>query len=123
MNRREALFSIMGGVTTSLLRAPLRAAESTRPKKTQLGIADFSYNIRLRSERQLRDPLSFLDHCHKVGAGGVQMNIGLRDEAYTRKLQHSAEEYGMFIEGSARLPAEKLDVERFLRYAAEYLNL
>jgi len=113
MNRRKFLFSIAGGVTTSLLRTPAHAAESTRPKKTQLGIDDFSYNIRLRAERQLGDPLTFLDYCHKVGAGGVQMNIGIRDEAYTRKLRRNSEEYGMFIEGSASLPRNQSNVEKF----------
>jgi len=113
MNRRKFLFSIAGGVTTSLLRTLAHAAESTRLKKTQLGIDDFSYNIRLRAEGQLRDPLNFLDHCHKVGAGGVQMNIGLRDEAYTRKLHHNVEAYDMFIEGSASLPRSQSDVEKF----------
>lgn len=113
MNRREFLFSIAGGVITSLLRVPSRAAESTTPKKTQMGIADYSYNIRLRAEQQLRDPLSFLDYCHKLGAGGVQMNIGIRDEAYTRKIQSCAEEYGMFIEGSASLSGSPSNIEKF----------
>jgi len=96
-----------------MLAAPAPPVESNKPKKTQLGIDDFSYNIRLRAEGQLRDPLNLLDHCHKVGAGGVQMNIGLRDEAYTRKLRRNAEEYGMFIEGSASLPRSQSDVEKF----------
>jgi len=96
-----------------MLRVPASPVESAKTKKTQLGIDDFSYNIRLRAERQLRDPLNFLDHCHKVGAGGVQMNIGLRDEAYNRKLYHNAEAYDMFIEGSASLPRSQSDVEKF----------
>lgn len=113
MNRRELLFSIAGGVAASLLKASAQALESSRPKRTKLGIADFSCNIRLRSERQLGDPLNFLDYCHRIGAGGVQMSIGIRDESYTGKLRSNAEEYGMFIEGSASLPAEKSDVQRF----------
>jgi len=117
MNRREVLLSIAAGIGASMLRAPARALGSARPKKTQLGIDDFSYNIRLRAERQLRDPLNFLDHCHQIGAGGVQMSIGIRDEAYTRKLRRNVEEYGMFIEGSATLPRSQSDVERFEKVA------
>jgi sugar phosphate isomerase/epimerase len=90
-----------------------------RAGKARLGIADFSYNIRLRAERsgrvkgRLADPVSFLDHCHKVGAGGVQMNIGVRDEVYTRKLRENAEAYDMFVEGSTSLPRDRSDVEGF----------
>jgi len=119
MNRREILFSIASGLATAVLSAGTRALGSTRPKKTQLGIADFSYHIRLAAERsgrikgQLDDPLNFLDHCHRVGAGGVQMNMGIRDEAYTAALRRNAERYGMFIEGSAGLPGSPSDVERF----------
>jgi sugar phosphate isomerase/epimerase len=87
--------------------------------KARLGIADFSYNVRLRAERsgrvkgRLADPVSFLDHCRKVGAGGVQMNIGVRDEVYTRKLRENADAYDMFIEGSTSLPCDLSDVEAF----------
>jgi len=41
------------------------------------------------------------------------MNIGLRDQTYTGKLRRNAEEYGMFIEGSASLPRNQSDVEKF----------
>jgi sugar phosphate isomerase/epimerase len=62
---------------------------------------------------KLADPLNFLDHCHKVGAGGVQMDIGVRDEAYTRNLREKAQNYDMFIEGSASLPRDMSGVEKF----------
>jgi sugar phosphate isomerase/epimerase len=90
-----------------------------RSKRKRLGIAQFSYNIRLGAERsgrvkgQIADPLSFLDQCHKVGAGGVQTSIGIRDKEYVRKLRRKAEGYDMFIEGSAGLPRTELDIERF----------
>ncbi|GAF71739.1 unnamed protein product, partial [marine sediment metagenome] len=118
MNRRDMLFSMATGLAAFTLPEVARAYGGGT-KKARLGIADFSCNIRLRAERtgrmkgKLSDPLNFLDHCHNVGAGGVQMNIGIRDKVYTRKLRENAVTYDMFIEGSASLPRDQSDVERF----------
>jgi sugar phosphate isomerase/epimerase len=113
INRRQALFSIAGSLLTSVLGAPAQALRSASSGRKRLGIDTFSYNIRLRADRQLRDPLNFLEHCHQIGAGGVQMGIGVRDEAYIRKLRSNAEKYEMFIEGSEGLPRNQSDIERF----------
>ena len=119
MNRRDMLCSIAGGLAATTIVDLGRICGAEQAKRSRLGIADFSYNIRLRAERtgrmkgKLADPLNFLDHCHKVGAGGVQMNIGIRDKVYTRKLREKAETYDMFVEGSASLPRDQSGVERF----------
>jgi sugar phosphate isomerase/epimerase len=113
MNRREALYSIAGGIAASMLGPSVLAVGASTAKKSKMGIDTFSYHIRLRSDRQLRDPLNYLEHCHKIGAGGVQISIGLRDKAYVRKLRSNAEKYEMFIEGSEGLPRSRSDVERF----------
>ncbi len=119
MNRREILCSIAGGLAAATIGDLGKIYSAEQAKRYKLGIADFSYNIRLRAERtgrmkgKLADPLNFLDHCHKVGAGGIQMNIGIRDEVYTRKLREKAQNYDMFIEGSASLPRDTSGVEKF----------
>jgi sugar phosphate isomerase/epimerase len=119
MNRREVLYSIAGGLAAATIGDPGRIYGAEQAKRSRLGIADFSYNIRLRAERtgrmkgKLADPLNFLEHCHNVVTGGIQMNIGVRDEEYTRKLRDKAQNYDMFIEGSASLPRDMSGVERF----------
>lgn len=119
MNRRELLYSIAGGFAAATFGCTGRINGTEKVKKSRLGIADFSFNIRLRAERtgqmkgNLGDPLNFLDHCHNIGAGGIQMNIGVRDEAYARKIRQKTKKYGMFIEGSASLPHDKSGAERF----------
>ena len=119
MNRRELLCSIAGGLAAATIGDLGKVYGAEQDKRPHLGIADFSYNIRLRAERtgrmngNLKDPLKFLDHCHMIGAGGIQMNIGIRDEEYTRKLRENAQNYDMFIEGSASLPRDKSGVEKF----------
>jgi len=119
MNRREVLYSIAGGLAAATFGCAARISGTEKVKKSRLGIADFSFNIRLRAERagkikgNLGDPLNFLDHCHNIGAGGIQMNLGVRDQAYARKIRQKAEEYDMFIEGSVSLPRDNSGVEKF----------
>jgi len=119
MNRRELLYSIAGSFAAATIGGSCRIYDTEKVKKSWLGIADFSFNNRLRAERSgqmkgnLGDPLNFLDHCHNIGAGGIQMNIGVRDEAYIRKIRQKTEKYEMFIEGSASLPREMSGIEKF----------
>jgi len=119
MDRRDLIRSIAGGLTVAKFGDLTRLYGAGQGDKSRLGIAQFSYSARLRanravkSEKQLSEPLNFIDHCHKVGAGGVQMNLGIRDKNYTSKARRKAETYGMFVEGSVSLPKERSDVERF----------
>jgi len=119
MNRRELLYSIASGFAAATIGGTCRAYDTKKVKKPRLGIADFSFNNRLRAERtgktksNLGDPLNFLDYCHNIGAGGIQMNIGVRDEAYTHKIRQKTEKYEMFIEGSTSLPRDEFSVEKF----------
>ena len=119
MNRREMLFSIAGGLTAATAGNLTKVYAAGQTRKSRLGIADFSYNIRLKAERagrakrSLGDPLNFLEHCHNIGAGGIQMNIGTRDKDYIRKLRQKAEAFDMFIEGSTSLPKDRSDLKRF----------
>lgn len=119
MNRRTLLHSIAGGLALAAVDDLPKVYSSQTARSKRLGIANFSYNNRLRAERsgkiegQLEDPLGFLGHCHEIGAGGIQMNIGVRDKTYVRKLHQQAHSYDMFIEGSAGLPRDSTDVKKF----------
>jgi sugar phosphate isomerase/epimerase len=119
MNRREMLVSIAGGLSTSVLGAPACLLAAAARTRTQLGVCIYSYTIRPGAERSggkggaFADPMNFLEHCHRLGAGGIQVGLGTRDETYTTKLRSQAEVYQMFIEGSADLPGERAGVERF----------
>jgi len=119
MNRREVLFSIAGGLTAAIAENLTKVFAVEQTRKSRLGIADFSYNIRLRTERSrgakeiFGDPLNFLEHCHSIGAGGIQMNIGARNKDYTLRLRQKAETFDMFLEGSTSLPKDRSDLERF----------
>jgi sugar phosphate isomerase/epimerase len=92
----------------------LTAAAAAAEARAGMGVVIHSYGIRGADKKShLDDPLTFLDYCHALGAAGVQTSLGARDEAYTAKLRARAEEHKMYLEGSARLPRDKGDVERF----------
>jgi len=111
ITRRELLLC---GAATAL--AGIAADGPAR--RTSMGVVIHSFPNRQAADRErkappLNDPLNFLEYCHKVGAGGVQLGIGRRDAEYVRKLRQRLEATGMYLEGSIALPRDKEDVDRF----------
>src|SRR5262245_56982916 len=82
----------------------------TRMKR--LGIGMNSYGFHWKADR-FNDAQTFLEYAHSIGAGGVQVTIGQRDEAYTRKLRERCEEWQMYLEAQAALPSDESQLERF----------
>ena len=119
MNRRDMLVSVAGGLSAAMLGPAGRLLGSTSAERTPLGVCVYCLGIRSRAERargtptDFTDPLSFLEYCRQLGAGGIQVPLGTKDEAYTAKLRRRAEDHGMFIEGILGLPRDRADVERF----------
>jgi sugar phosphate isomerase/epimerase len=74
----------------------------------------YCLGIRMRAGR-LRgdDPLAILRYAASLGAGGIQVPLGVREPAYARKLRDEAERGGMFVEGICSLPQGPADVDRF----------
>jgi len=116
MNRRQFLFSTVGGLAAATFPTSVSHAASPTAK---LGIADFALAIRRRAERagivpkRLGSPLDYLKYCHEMGAGGVQCNIGQPDDSETEDIRSYLESNNMFIVGSMGLPRQASDVERF----------
>ncbi len=119
MNRREMLFSVAGGLIGSFASARNGAFAWAGTNKKRLGVCVYCLGIRNRAERSrdkksnFGDPLNFLKYCHSIGAGGVQVPLGVRDQEYTTRLRRQAEAYSMFVEGIAGLPRGQAGVERF----------
>ena len=127
MNRRDMLLSIAGGAAAGLLARPLHARAADAPGTTRLGAGIHSFGIHQKADRPggpqpaFADPLNYLEYCHRLGAGGIQVGLGAKDDAYAAELRRKAEAYGMFVEGSCRAPRDRADADRFaaeLRTAA-----
>lgn len=95
--------------------SPFYHEPSTAPTgRVGLGVVIHSYPIRAADKAShFNDPLTFLEHCHGLGAAGVQTNLGVRDEAAAAKLRERAAALGMYLEASVRLPRDAGEVDRF----------
>jgi sugar phosphate isomerase/epimerase len=80
--------------------AAAASALKAAPPKTDIGIASTSYMTAWRP----RDTIEFLEHCHAIGASGIQSNLSSTDPVYLNRLRTKAEEYGMYIEVMVPLP-------------------
>jgi len=72
-----------------------------------MGVATTSYLL-----RRVSDPLAFLEYCHSLGAGGVQLSLRGADPKLFRA---KAEAYGMWVEAFLSLPAD----EQAIKHAKE----
>ena len=111
-NRRQFLAA---AAALPLARLGATAADDRR---SRLGVVQYSYAMRLSADRTagtpgFSDPIRFVEHCHELGAGGVQTGIGARDREYLGRLRQKVEEHGMYLEGAVRLPKDRSDIERF----------
>jgi len=79
----------------------------------RLGIGMHSYGFAWRKGEPFKDALTFLEYAHSIGAGGVQVTIGQRDAAYTGKLRERCEQWDVFLEAQASLPADESAIARF----------
>jgi sugar phosphate isomerase/epimerase len=58
-------------------------------------------------------PQTFLEHCHQLGAGGMQVSLGVLDRRDCQSLRRRAEMLAMYIEAIVNVPENDSDVERF----------
>jgi 3-oxoisoapionate decarboxylase len=112
-NRRQFL-----AAAAALPLAPGFAAALGADRRKRLGVVQYSFALRLAAERTagkpgLADPLTFLEHCHELEAGGVQIGLSTRAPEYLATLRKKAEGHGMDLEGTIRLPKDDTDCERF----------
>ena len=98
--------------------APLKAAAPPHGKK-RLGVSTSSYGVRWRNGTAelpaFNDALGMIEHCHRLGAGGVQIGVGGWTPEFARQVRERIERYEMFLEGQIGLPRGGADVARFDR--------
>ncbi len=117
LHRRQALIGLIAA--TAAPRTLFAADTTDAPQRSSLGLV--AYCCASQRQVQLRpggvgdlfDPLTFLDHCHALGAGGMQVNLGVRPRRDCEVLRERADHAGMFIEAIVRVPEDEEDVDRF----------
>jgi sugar phosphate isomerase/epimerase len=88
-------------------------------KEMPMGVVVHSYGSRWNPKEQSQkypgftDALQLLEHCHQIGAGGVQVGVNKWTTDFAKKVRDKREKMGMYLEGSIGLPKKPEDVSLF----------
>jgi sugar phosphate isomerase/epimerase len=124
MTRRDFVRGALAASPLFFEKSAARAADAVN----KLGVCTYSYQLHWTAAKQsrtdlpFRDAIGFVEHCHRLGAGGVQIVVGPWEAGSAAKLRAKAASLGMYVEGQVALPHEPEEVERFdvqLRTARE----
>ncbi|MCA9059714.1 MAG: sugar phosphate isomerase/epimerase [Planctomycetaceae bacterium] len=121
--RRRAALHSLGGATIGIVTAVTSLAQPHRrvPRRSSLGLVSYCCNLLRRQRKQLNaatdlfQPLNFLQYCHTVGAGGMQIALGQLSDSSLAQLKTYAEQNSLFVEAIANPPRDQADVARFDR--------
>lgn len=118
INRRDALGLLAGSFAGAVLPSLAASDAPERPARTGLGIVVYCCQLRRRSmatdgSPDLFEPARFLAHCRQLGAGGVQIPLGILDRSAAHTLRRQADAADLFIEAIISPPYEPADVESF----------
>lgn len=90
-------------------------------RSMRMGIVVHSYaarwNSKVESEKYpgFRDAIDLLEHCHAIGAGGLQVGVRNWTQDFARKVRDTRERLGLYLEGSIALPKTREEVATFER--------
>lgn len=109
MNRRTFLRTTLASTSfASVIGGPLLDAQGSA--RTSMGVVQYSFS----ASPHTRSAYEFLEYCHSLGAGGIQITLDSAEPAYLEKLKRRAAELGMYLEAIVSLP-EKDDTSAFER--------
>ncbi|MFN4146156.1 MAG: sugar phosphate isomerase/epimerase family protein [Runella sp.] len=114
MNRRDFLHQ----TTTASLATLLPQVGHTKMVE-KMGIVVHSYWLRWQSKIEssrfppLRNALDLLNHCHQLGAGGIQVGIDHWTADFAKQVRNISENWGLYVEGSVSLPKTPNDTAAF----------
>lgn len=119
MHRRDALKTLTGCLTAALSGTAAGFGTAAAKPTTGLGLVAYCSRYRRQWLKQqnkgfdLYLPQNYLAYCRGLGAGGMQVRLGVLDGESAAALRKNAEQVGMHIEGIVSPPASKRDVARF----------
>ena len=98
---------------------PKSSVFSPTLQTSEMGITVASYAIRWNSDLGVdeypafQNALDLLNHCHSIGAGGIQVGVRGWTTDFAGRVREQRERYGMFLEGQIQLPRNEGDIDRF----------
>ena len=116
MDRREFLATTSKGIaaiTLPFINVPALSGEMP------MGIVVHSYASRWQSKTPSQkypgfsNAIDLIEHCHQIGAGGVQVVVKEWTNDFAKKVRDKREKLGLYLEGSISLPGKAEDVPVF----------
>lgn len=117
MNRRTFLYdtatATIGAMTLPSLNVPGLF------KEMRMGIVVHSYGSRWQSTVKSQkypgfsNAIDLIEHCHQIGAGGVQVVVKDWSADFAKKIRDIREKSGLYLEGSIAVPRKPEDVPKF----------
>jgi 3-oxoisoapionate decarboxylase len=113
--RRQMLAACAGALPTILGGRAVADGPAPQP----LGLVIHSFPVHVGNDKgkppadRFDEPGRFLESGRSLGARGVQVGIGARDDAYADGLRARAEAASMWLEGIVSLPRDDGDLARF----------
>lgn len=127
IDRRTALQRLGGMAAVAISGLPAAIAADERPS-TGLGLVAYDCAFRRQWLRRqnpqfdLFEPLTFLKHCQQLGAGGMQVSLGVLGGERVRELRDFADQHALYIDAIVAPPKDEGELARFdaeIRTAAE----
>lgn len=88
-------------------------------KGIPMGIVVHSYGARWNSKVEsknypgFQNALDLINHCHSIGAGGVQVGVSNWTSDFAKQVRDTREKLGLYLEGSIGMPKTSSDVSTF----------
>ncbi|MAP10171.1 MAG: xylose isomerase [Rhodopirellula sp.] len=117
---RRAAIRQMSAITAFVASATVQPGFADEPvKRSGLGIVMYDCNLRRKWMKKqdpsvnLFDPLTFVQHCRSLGAGGAQVALGSLSRRDCDNLRQFADEHDLYIETIVKPPRDRDDLFRF----------
>jgi sugar phosphate isomerase/epimerase len=120
-SRRQFLASAAAATAASAIvaAAELDEVPSSPAARSAMGLTIASYWVRWGAKPssdafpRWSSALDVLDHCHKLGAAGLQIGVRGWQADFAGKMRERRERLGLWLEGQVSIPADEGDVDRF----------
>lgn len=118
ITRRNALLTLSAAGSAVALATPFAIGAEAATRRTRMGIVTYAFGIHQKNHwagrhQGLSPALALLEESHRLGAAGIQVDLGAQDQPHIAELRRRADQYGMFIEASILPPHDAGDVQRF----------
>ncbi|OIN58420.1 sugar phosphate isomerase/epimerase family protein [Arsenicibacter rosenii] len=116
MNRRTFLQrSALGAAAFSVPAWPMAGFANEVPMGVVVHSYGFRWNSRVSSRNYpgFTNAIDLLEHCHDIGAGGIQVVVKDWSTDFASKVRDRREKLGMYLEGSIGMPKKAEDVPAF----------